>query len=612
MNAKVGDTFTQGILKFTVLTENGNSGTVSVGAAGIKLNSSYNYVSWKWDIPETAKNGNTVYGVTEIADSAFYYCINITGNLAIPKSVVTIGNYAFFHCIGIADTLNIPNSVTNIGDWAFGECSGLTGVKIPNSVKTIGKGAFDGLWRLKSIEIPNSVTSIGNQALAHCTGLVNVKLSDSITTIGRYTFSNCTGLTQVVIPNSVTSIGNYAFWRCRELSGELIIPDSVKSIGEGAFSGCEKLTNIKIPNSVTSIGSDMLDGCKGLTHICYPSHADIMSGTQSNKTSEITIPFSACNNNLGYFNSGSGTKSLFLMGNGIPSNRDFLLSELEHTYVKPSVYEKFKNYTAYKSFHLSDSIPVTFPANKKYVTLCRDFDVDLRHVNDNLPAGIEPLKAYIVDDADGDLKMVFMDEIKYIPSRLKANVEGYKGMDEYVGVVLKGTPGYTYYYQMGEEDYSKGADGQMTLEKAKALSASVTTSSAAKAMVARTASTAAATLVGAPDPNSVQTEKTVDGITYKTYGLKNGAFEEYSKDGVIPYNKAYLRIPISTTASLAKPMVTMQFNNADGTTAIEKVTLDDPTLGKMAEDAMYSIDGTRVDDSYHGIVIVNGKKYFKK
>lgn len=110
----------------------------------------------------------------------------------------------------------------------------------------------------------------------------------------------------------------------------------------------------------------------------------------------------------------------------------------------------------------------------------------------------------------------------------------------------------------------------------------------------------------------MQTEETVEGVTYKTYGLKNGAFEEYSKEGVIPYNKAYLRISISTTTSLAKPMVTMQFNNADGTTAIEKVTLDDPTLDKMANDAMYSIDGTRVDDSYHDIVIVKGKKYFKK
>ena len=39
--------------------------------------------------------------------------------------------------------------------------------------------------------------------------------------------------------------------------------------------------------------------------------------------------------------------------------------------------------------------------------------------------------------------MVFLNEIKYIPLRLKANVEGFEDVDEYVGVVLKGTPGNT-------------------------------------------------------------------------------------------------------------------------------------------------------------------------
>ena len=244
--------------------------------------------------------------------------------------------------------------------------------------------------------------------------------------------------------------------------------------------------------------------------------------------------------------------------------------------------------------------------------MCRDFDVDLRHVNDNLPEGVEPLKAYIVDDADGDLKMVFMDEIKYIPSRLKANVEGYKGMDEYVGVVLKGTPGYTYYYQMGEDDYSKGAAGQMTLEKARALSGS--SAKAMRAKRANSTSKASAYLVGAAQATEVKAEETVDGVTYKTYGLKNGSFLEYESDGIIPYNKAYLRIPIAKTPVEAKAAVTMYFNNDDGTTDIEKIDLDnkDSVLGQTAKDAMYNVNGVKVDNNYHGLVIVNGHKYMKK
>ena len=342
----------------------------------------------------------------------------------------------------------------------------------------------------------------------------------------------------------------------------------------------------------------------GLSHL---DKLEAMSNYIS--TMELTIPFSACNSSLSTF---SRFKSVFIMGTDLASSKlDANGKNNNHIYVKPSVYEKYKDNAIYNSLNLSDSIPVTFPANKKYVTLCRDFDVDLRHVNDNLPEGVEPLKAYIVDDADGDLKMVFMDEIKYIPSRLKANVDGYKGMEEYVGVVLKGTPGYTYYYQMGEEDYSKGKDGQMTLEKAMALSGSSAKST--KAMRTEFSSSEKATLVGAAQAMEVKTEETEDGVTFKTYGLKNGQFLEYESDGIIAYNKAYLRIPISQAPSGSNAKVTMYFNNDDGTTDIEHVDLNkDSILGNAAKDAMYNLQGMKVDNTYHGLVIVNGRKYYKK
>ncbi|MDD6552141.1 MAG: hypothetical protein PUF37_00940 [Prevotellaceae bacterium] len=317
---------------------------------------------------------------------------------------------------------------------------------------------------------------------------------------------------------------------------------------------------------------------------------------------DVTVPYESCNKNLGYFEK----MTIYYMGTNLWNSGNFTKSTpYLHTYVKPSVYEACKDSAKYASLLLTDSIPVTFPAGKKYITMCRDFDVDLRHANDNLPAGIEPLKAYIVDDVDGDLKMVFMDEIKYIPSRLKANVEGYKGYEEYVGVVLKGTPGYTYYVQMGEDDYSKGADGQMTIAKAKALSGNTTTSNAAKAS-AMESTTPHAYLVGAASAMDVKPEEIVDGVTYKTYGLKDNEFKEYESEGVIPYNKAYLRIPISTTTSSAKPAVTLAFRDDDGTTSIEHVSME-----KNDDNATYNMQGMKVGASYHGLVIRGGKKFIQ-
>ena len=227
----------------------------------------------------------------------------------------------------------------------------------------------------------------------------------------------------------------------------------------------------------------------------------------------------------------------------------------------------------------------------------RYFDVDLRHTNDNLPSGVAPLKAYIVSGIDTDNNAIILQEITYVPSRLRSNEDGFKGYDEYVGVLLKGTPGYTYYYTIGEEDYTKGKDGQMTLERALALSnGSVPTTTA--------------TFVGANDPKYVTPEVTIDGVTYTTYGLKDNKFCRYSKDGYVPYNHAYLRIATSNTGS-AKPMLSMIFKNDDGTTSIEQIK-DDSTFGKSTKDTMYNLQGMKVDDNYHGIVIVNGHKFFKK
>ena len=609
-------------------------------------------------------------GVKEIAPSAFQDCSGFKGKLSLPSSLTTIGDNAFQGCTGLTGDLTIPNGVTTIGESAFSFCKGFKGkLSLPSSLTTIGKGAFNQCMGLTGdLIIPNSVTSIGSYAFYNCNGLTGqLTISNRITTINEQTFGGCSGLTgKFIIPNSVTTIGKSAFGSCSGFKGGLVIPKSVTSIGAMAFIDCTGFGGLIIPNSVTSIGSSAFAGCTGMTgrltipssittltdntflgtnfkeiripnsvisigsncfksysgnaftptHVCLPSLLTTLQyvanvEADGNKTMEITIPWQAISNGSSS-NHFDGFKAVYYMGTDLANTGNFSSSKNnDHVYVKPSVYEKYKDDAAYKALNLSASIPVTFPAGKEYVTLCRDFDVDLRHANDNLPEGIEPLKAYIVDDANGDLKTVYMDEIKYIPSRLKANVDGYKGMEEYVGVVLKGTPGYTYYYQMGEEDYSKGKDGQMTLEKALELSS--TSAKSKRAMRAESSTGEKAMLVGAGQAKEVQPEETSDGVTYKTYGLKDGKFLAYESDGVIPYNKAYLRIPLSKAPSGSNAKVTMYFNNDNGTTDIVQVDLGkDSTLGNTAKDAMYNLQGMRVDDTYHGLVIVNGRKYMKK
>ena len=240
----------------------------------------------------------------------------------------------------------------------------------------------------------------------------------------------------------------------------------------------------------------------------------------------------------------------------------------------------------------------------EYKTLCRDFDVDFTHTNDNLPEGVRPLRAYVVEDVDGEMRLVFLNELKYIPSRLKANTTDeygnlYQGVDEYVGILLRGTPGYTYYYEMGEHDYTQGAWGQWLMDDAMANSGS------------------------AFEDNLMSGDANDDFYVHKTvldknddeivnYGLNNNRFKIYKKDGWLNYNKSYLQLPKSVSDAIEKGAspdgyanLTMVFSNSDGTT--DRVSAAEFTRNAES-DIFYNPMGQRVKADAKGIVIHNGIK----
>jgi hypothetical protein len=281
------------------------------------------------------------------------------------------------------------------------------------------------------------------------------------------------------------------------------------------------------------------------------------------------------------------------------------------TYIQDPRYSSMNKPVAF-DHRVEYKIPVTMknasgsPIN--YKTMCRDFDVDLSHTNDNLPEGVEPLRAYLVEDVDGDLRMVFLKEIKYIPSRLKANVtdgEGnlYQGVDEYVGVVLRGTPGYTYYYEMGERDYTQGAEGQWLMDDAMAYSGS----SFEGNLMAGTAN---------DDEYVYMTVENDNNETIVNYGLNNGRFKIYYKDGWLTYNKSYLQLPKSVSDAIegetdaeGNANFTFEFNNADGSTdRISSIEFH----RNSESDIFFNPYGQRVNANAKGIVINNGKKYINK
>ncbi len=569
VSAKVGDIFTSGNITYKVTSENDNENEVAV-------QSPQSTETTAATIPSTVSYGNMTYDVTGIDHEAFSGCINLK-TVSLPTSLTWIGAYAFNGCTSLT-AVNIPSSVTCVGRQAFAGCSNLSKVTLNADIEWMGDDVFLGCSALKSFTLPPGFTKIGDGMFERCGFLATVDMEEGITVIGDYAFAGCE-LSEIIVPTGTESIGDGAFAFGSDLTA-VAIPNSVEHVGNAAFLGCGGLTHVTLPSWLSSIGvgdeGGLIDGCDQITEITIPAYVE--------NVGDIALHPAALT-------------SIFIMGDRIPSG----LSSLPVTnakgepitiYVKKSVFEEKYADGEWLGHPVSYRIPITMINAKgngvRYKTLCRDFDIDLSETNIGLEEGTRKLSAYIAPDADEGLGIVFMEELNYIPSRVRANEEGYQGEDEYVGIVLKGTPGITYYYMMGENDYTQGI-GQWLLEDATA--------------AANSSPWNANLMQGAQDAKKVGPTEVDNGtgMTKKNFGLSNGAFHAYSSTGWIGYNKAYLSVP----QGFSQANITMMFTDTDGTT--ESITLEEFT-SQCDEGDTYDLSGRRVNNSHNGIVIQDGKK----
>lgn len=233
-------------------------------------------------IPETVSHEGVTYTVTTIGDSAFYYCLELTG-VTIPNTVTTISSHAFWNCHELTN-VTIGNSVTLIDDKAFYMCTSLPYITLPDALTHIGSMAFGGCGKLEGVTIPNSVTSIDDEAFRSCRGMLSLTIGNSVTHIGDYAFDSCNKLHELTIPSSVTHIGFRAFtstalrsiivdsnnpvYDSRENCNSIIetssntlikgcinsfIPGTITSLADYAFFNVY-CNDVRIPGSVTAIG----------------------------------------------------------------------------------------------------------------------------------------------------------------------------------------------------------------------------------------------------------------------------------------------------------------------------------------------------------------------
>ncbi len=491
---------------------------------------------------------------------------------------------AFFNCTQLRE-IHLPATMEGIGDFAFCGCSALRHITLPERLKTLGHWVFKMAaldLGIESIHLPATLENVTGHSFADASALRSITVDPA----NPYLV-----LEDGVLFNSDKTI--LLYYPCLNGRKSYKVPPTVREIADGAFymSSRSNLTHVVLPSSCTRIGYDAfrvgdlygLD-TDGLS-VTVPPTVKVFGGEkkwdreslgfQDPYTSSISTFRAPSNVFKGY--------SVYLMGTspeGITAQPEFFSSRTgsqDYIYVTKTAYDKLTASTAPEVWRegdvadrLSCEVPVTL-SGTGLSTMCRDFDVDLSQ-----SGGLEAyVAASFRKGTDYEPDVMQMERVStgsYLPSRY--GTDNY----EFCGVMLKGTPGTTYTYRIGEQDYTSGSQTELT-----------------------DAQLTGNMLVGAPVHVNIGM---TDGDK-TNFALKDGKFRHIIRYGELSWNKAYLQIPTVAYQAAGAKGVCLSFSDTGETTG---VALPQTAEEGSAVPPYYDLGGVRVEHPRNGVYIHNGKK----
>lgn len=449
----------------------------------------------------------------------------------------------------------IPNTVTVIGGYSFYEAPNIQDVTIESGSKLtdIRTWAFRDCKSLKKFFIPKTVKNIEKECFRNCSSLTEVVFEEGsqITQINPFTFQNCVLLSSINLPSTVTRLGEEAFKYDRSLK-TLPLHDNITVIEQAVFSDCTGvITSVKLPRNIKTIKWSAFE-----------------------KVPMTSITFPASLENLGPWSfKGTGVRTIYFEY----ANRAFpnVLPQSNFKWQENGFFSMaFENLNAIGYCNKSvTNVPDFIKSDKEVI------EVTMRKVG----------AAAVSVDASGYATLYYAYQPLIVPNGMTATTYSLTGgklvpskvfaegqtIPAATGVVLQAKEGSYNFLYAPTPGMPDRANVLLGTDEETALNA---------------------------DAGSVYYRLSLDS----TNDPSSVGFYWGAPDGAAFTNgahKAYLKVARAAGAKIAYLL--------DGTVVGTPTGITSTTIN-TTDGAAYNLSGQRVDSSYRGIVIVNGRKYIRK
>lgn len=184
----------------------------------------------------------------------------------LPDNIESIQSYALWMA---NKKLKLSKNIKYIAEDALQGCNELTDLyyDIPYVCNEMEK-MLRMPRNLKTITIGPNVLSLPADMFLGSEALEKIEIPENVDSIGWHCFAGCKKLKEVRLSPKMSYIGFFAFADCINLP-KIDLPNSVKYIGGCAFENCTSFTSLTIPENLEVIEDSAFKGCKGIKKLDY-------------------------------------------------------------------------------------------------------------------------------------------------------------------------------------------------------------------------------------------------------------------------------------------------------------------------------------------------------